>query len=95
MGCLIPRGPRRLQELLDLDLVLSIIRSVPIDFDDAERIVHILKDRQLIENAAIKAGPDAKGFTTFLARFWDYEKSLYVCERLAHGQRISPDFSHL
>jgi hypothetical protein len=48
-----------------------------------------LKDRQLIENAAISAGPDAEGFTTFLARFSDYETSLYVRERLAHGQRIS------
>ena len=36
------RGRRRLQELLDLDMVLSIIRSAPLAPDGAERIVRIL-----------------------------------------------------
>jgi hypothetical protein len=83
------RGRRRLQELLDLDIALSIIRSVPLSPDDTERIIRILKDRQMIENAPIGAGPGSETFTTFLERFWDYEESPYVRERPAHGQRIS------
>lgn len=83
------RGRRRLQELVDLDMALSIIRSAPLAPDDTERILRILKDRQLIENAVIKASPGSEPFTTFLERFWDFEESPYVRERLAHGQRIS------
>ena len=83
------RGSRRLRELLDLDLALSIIRRAPLTPDDAERLVRILEDRQLIEDTVIKAGPGSEPFTGFLERFWDYEQSPYVRERLAHGQRIS------
>ena len=83
------RGSRRLRELLDFDVALSIVRSAPLTSDEAERLVGVLRDRQLIENAVIKAGPGSEPYITFLEHFWDYEQSPYVRERLAHGQRIS------
>ena len=46
-----------MRELLDLDLAISIIRSAPLTFDDAERIVRVLKDRQLIQDATVGVGP--------------------------------------
>ena len=83
------RGHRPLQELLDLDVALSILRSAPLAPNDTERIIRVLKDRQMIENAVIGAGPGSEPFTAFLKHFWDYEESPYVRDRLAHGQRIS------
>jgi integrase len=83
------RGHRPLQELLDLDVALSILRSAPLAPNDTERIIRVLKDRQMIENAVIGAGPGSEPFTAFLRHFWDYEESPYVRDRLAHGQRIS------
>jgi len=83
------RGSRRLPKLLDLDLAVSIIRSAPLTPDDAGRIVQALKDRDLIRDAAVGAGPMSKPLITFLVRFWDSEQSPYVRERVAHGQRIS------
>ena len=50
-------GSRRLRELLDLDLAISIIRSAPLTPDDAGRIVQALKDRDLIGDATVGAGP--------------------------------------
>jgi hypothetical protein len=73
------RGFRPVQELLDLNSTLSIIRNAPLASDDAERVVRILKERQLIESALARSGPDSEPF----------EKSPYVRERIAHGQRIS------
>ncbi len=83
------RGARRLRELLDLDLAISIIRSAPLTIDDAGRIVQALKDRDLIRDATVGAGAVSEPLITFLERFWDYEQSPYVRERVAHGQRIS------
>ena len=83
------RGSRQLRELLDLDLAISIIRSAPLTLDDAGRIVQALKDRDLIRDATVGAGPVSEPLITFLERFWDYEQSPYVRERVAHGQRIS------
>ncbi len=82
------RGQRRVEELLDIGTALSIIRRVPLTLDDAERIIRILKDRQLVETAVVKTGPDSEPLIAFLERFWDYESSPYVRERFAHGQRI-------
>ena len=83
------RGIRPVQELLDLNSALSIMRNAPLTCDDDERIVCILKERQLIESVLAKSGPDSEPLIAFLERFWDYEKSPYVRERIAHGQRIS------
>ncbi len=83
------RGSRQLRELLDLDLAISIIRSAPLTLDEAGRIVKALKDRGLIRDATVGAGPVSEPLITFLERFWDYEQSPYVSERVAHGQRIS------
>jgi hypothetical protein len=83
------RGARRLRELLDLDVAISIIRNAPLSLDDVERIVRTLKDRELIHDATVGTGPVSEPFIAFLERFWDYERSPYVRERLAQGQRIS------
>ena len=37
----------------------------------------------------VKAGPGSEPFTSFLERFWNFEDSLYVRERLAHDQWLS------
>ena len=83
------RGSRRPQELVDLDLAISIIRSASLTIGDAERIVQVLKDRRLIVEATVGAGPLSEPLVAFLERFWDYEQSPYVREKVAHGQRIS------
>ena len=83
------RGSRQLRELLDLDLAISIIRSAPLTLDDAGRIVQALKDRDLIREVTVGAGPVSEPLITFLERFWDYEQSPYMREKVAHGQRIS------
>jgi len=63
------RGARRFRELLDLDLAISIIKSAPLNLDDAGRIVQALKDRDLIRDATVGAGPVSEPLITFLERF--------------------------
>ncbi|MDR2186333.1 MAG: hypothetical protein LBO80_11815 [Treponema sp.] len=56
--------------------------------DEALRIVTALKDRGLINSAAVKAGKGAVNLTEFFKAFWDYTVSPYIREKLAHGQSI-------
>jgi len=86
------RGVRRLRslhELLDLDTALATLSAFPLSSDDVQRIVGVLRDRELIRDATIGAGPGSEPLLSFLGRFWNYENSPYVLERMAHGQRIS------
>jgi hypothetical protein len=55
---------------------------------DAVRIVSALKSRDLIEYAVMRDAPGAEGLVTFLQRFWNYEESPYVREKLLHHHRI-------
>jgi len=82
------RGCRPVSEAIDVDTVLETIRKTDLTFQDAERIVAVLKMRGLIETAVVKAGPGSELFTAFLSRFWDYDESPYVRDKLAHGHRI-------
>jgi integrase len=79
---------RPLSETLDIDTVIWTIRQSALTPTDAERIVRTLKDRELIETTTVKAGPGAEGLLSFLGRFWDFEGSPYIRDKLAHGHRI-------
>jgi integrase len=82
------RKPRTLEAAAGIENVLKIIKRADLNSDDALRIVQALKDRELIDIAAVKPGRGSVSFTKFLEEFWDYEVSPYVREKKAHGQSI-------
>ena len=83
------KGNRRpIDVTLRVASILDEIRKTPLTHDDAQKIVRALKDRDLIETAVVKAGPGSEGLISFLTRFWNFESSPYVREKLAHGQRM-------
>lgn len=80
--------PRTVAAAITLDTILSKLRAAELTPEDAGRVLAVLKERELIDGGAVKAGPGGELFTAFLSRFWTYESSPYVREKLAHGQRI-------
>ncbi len=82
------RRPRPIEVATGLEAILSSIRKTDLNGDDAMRIVAALRGRGLIDIAAAKAGKGSVDLIEFLETFWDYEASLYVRDKLAHGQRI-------
>jgi hypothetical protein len=82
------RKPRTLETAAGIENILRSIRKTDLDSDDALRIVQALKDRGLIDIAAVKSGKGAVFFTEFLEEFWDYTASPYVSEKLAHGHSL-------
>jgi hypothetical protein len=50
--------------------------------------VNALKDRGLIDIGAVPAGKGVVDFVSFLSDFFDYDKSPYVKDRIAHGHSI-------
>ena len=92
MRCGWPTGKhaklRPVAEAVALGTILMQLRSAPLTSDDAASILAVLKERELIEGGAVKAGPGSESFAAFLERFWTYDTSPYVREKLAHGQRI-------
>ncbi|MDR0997715.1 MAG: integrase, partial [Treponema sp.] len=82
------RKPRNLETAAGIENVLKAVRKTDLNPDDALRIVTALKDRGLIDIAAVKSGKGAVSFTEFLEEFWDYTASPYVREKLAHGHSL-------
>jgi integrase len=84
------RRPRPLEVAAGLDAILKSIRKTDLNGDDALRVVNALKDRGLIDIAAVKAtGRGAVPLVQFLENFWDYDHSEYIKDRLSHGYRFS------
>jgi hypothetical protein len=55
-------------------------------------IVKALKERGLIDIGAVPTGKGGVKFMDFLTDFWDYEKSVYVKDRLSHGHSIGRNY---
>ncbi|MCL2800515.1 MAG: integrase [Treponema sp.] len=89
----IPTGrekkPRTLEAAANIETILKVIKRAELNSDDALRIVQSLKDRNLIDIAAVKPGKGTVLFSKFLEEFWDYVSSPYIREKLAHGHSIS------
>jgi integrase len=86
-------APRPIRDTFTISEMLSTVRSAPLTPKDAEKIAEILKARGLLLSYSVPGGPGAELFTKFLERFWTYDISPYVAEKLAHGQRISKEHS--
>jgi len=78
---------KELDEVIFLDTILDLIRRANFTHHDAERIIDLLKEKDLIG-----AGVD---FISFLEEFWTFDKSAYVKEKLAHGQKITKNHCYL
>ena len=95
----IPTGrfgkPRPIEEAVGIESTIRTIRKADLSPDDALRIVQTLKSMGLIDVAAVKnTGRGAVPFVGFLESFWDYDKSEYIRDRLAHGYRFSRRYAH-
>jgi integrase len=79
---------RKVEAAFDLDGILRSIRKAELDSGGALAIVNALKERGLIDIGAVPAGKGSVDFVSFLSDFFDYDKSAYVKDRLAHGHSI-------
>jgi len=82
------RKPRPLEAAAGIENILKTIKKSDINSDDALRIIQALKDKELIDITAVKPGNGDVSFTGFIEKFWDYETSPYIREKLAHGQSM-------
>jgi hypothetical protein len=79
---------RKAEAAFDLYGILRGIRKADLDSGAALAIVKALKERGLIDIGAVPAGKGSVDFVSFLSDFFDYDKSAYVRDRLAHGHSI-------
>jgi hypothetical protein len=82
------QGTHPVADVLQLDTIINAVRSMPLQPADAGRIVEALKARGLIETTVVKAGPGTEALVAFLERFWSYDESPYIREKLAHEHRL-------
>jgi len=95
----IPTGrlkkPRPMEEAAGIEAVIRVISKSELNADDALRIVSKLKSMGLIDIPAVKnTGRGAEPFVPFLENFWDFDKSEYIQDKLAHGYRFTRRHAH-
>ncbi len=77
-------------QLFTADRIVTAIREAEnLTENDTRRIISALTDRGAIASATITTeGPESELLTAFLERFWDYDNSEYVREKLSYGHSI-------
>jgi integrase len=75
------------ESIVNLDILFHSVRQAPLTKKDANTIIKILEDRGLLESDKPLTDAD-QPFLSFLETFWDYDRSPYVKEKQAYGQRI-------
>jgi integrase len=89
------RRPYTLGAAVGLAAILKGIKETTgLDADGAAAIAEALRDRGLLDFPTVKAGPGNVDFITYLKQFWDYDKSPYVKERLAHKHQIGRRYTY-
>lgn len=78
------------QELFNTDRIVNAIREAErITENDTRRIVSALTDRGAIASATLSGErPESEKLLDFLKRFWDYDNSEYVREKISYGHSI-------
>ena len=78
------------ETLSGIAAILNAIENTPdLDQTGAMEIARALKTRGLLSLGASPASHGKRDFIDFLKEFWDYDKSLYLKDRRAHGKDIT------
>ena len=90
----IPTGrnkkPRPIEVAAEIGAIIKAIRKSELSADDAMRIVSVLRNIGLVDISAVKnTGQGAVPFVQFLETFWDFDRSEYIQNQLAHGYRFT------
>ncbi|OJF77271.1 MAG: hypothetical protein BKP49_02030 [Treponema sp. CETP13] len=68
--------------------LLSTLRTIDLTKEDTNKIIKILKDRELIVNAILPSETESLNAKDFLKTFWEFDESPYVKEKKLRGQSI-------
>lgn len=79
---------RSIETLMTLDAVHLGLQNIEMSTDEVQKIVDILKSRNLLDNAVATSAASAQGLIKYLIGFWDYDSSPYIKEKILHGQKI-------
>ncbi|MCL2186878.1 MAG: site-specific integrase [Treponema sp.] len=71
-----------------IENILTAIEKSVLNSDDAFKIVQKLMEKELINITVEKSGKKSVSFSEFLGKFWAYDSSPYIREKLAYGQSI-------
>jgi integrase len=77
------------EELLDYNAVMRYIEKSDIDAEQAMAIAQALKKRGLLSIGFTAAKHGGQDFIMFLYNFWDYDNSLYLRDKRAHGKSVT------
>jgi len=84
------KGGRTAADLITVDTILTNIRTAErLDPDDVERILRTLADRGYVISGTPADSPATEDTVVFLLRFWTWNESPYVREKLCRGHAIT------
>jgi integrase len=82
------RDGRSPDSITDTRRLIEKIRTADLSASEARSIVDILTERGFLSSAVLTGTAASRTLADYLREFWDYDRSPYVKEKLAHRQSI-------
>jgi hypothetical protein len=79
--------PRPVTEEVTVTHVIEALKKIPLTSQDVSKIEVVLKEQGLILAIVQKNSFGSQLFVDFLDKFWDYDRSPYVEEKLSHKKK--------
>jgi integrase len=86
---------RPISEALDSTQLLFGLKNANLTAPDVDKIEKILKEKGLITSIIKVNTPSSELFISYLKRFWDYENSPYIKERLSHKLGLTRGYAKI
>jgi len=81
-----------IETAVDLSFILKTIKKAELNKEGAMSIVTALRKRELIDFNVTRTGAGKEKLISFLLRFWDFEKSPYLRDKITHGHKITASY---
>ena len=87
--------PKIVTAHFEIGQLLTEIKAETLDQQDVRKTEKILVEKGLVSLIVLRSSPKTEPFGNFLTRFWTYEESPYVKERLSYKLKIGRTHTNL
>jgi hypothetical protein len=79
---------RSVESMIGANQLIQALKQSELTQQDVLKIEKVLQEKGLVETVIKKGSKESEEALAYLRRFWDYDKSPYIADKLSHGIKL-------
>lgn len=85
---------RTVESLIGANQLVQALKQTDLTQQDVVKIEKVLQEKGFVETVIKKDSKESEETLTYLRRFWDYDQSPYIADKLSHGIKLGRTYAH-